>query len=568
MKKLSFVLFFFTSVFCEKQAELPRYLPSTHVDDVVENFLSNQDSLEKIKKVSQNRLIRDILGRLSKDTSIYVMKEVFLEKKLPVGIIDLTPRKKQSEFALEIQRNQNGDIFIYLNGKPISLEEYHKIVRATEVLKKDPFIRHDTLTAQEIKSLISGPKPVHVFYEKKVSIKYDEVNYPYSVIFGFTGVNGMHSVGAKGSGVGLFFEEGCPFSSVLNENYFIQSGDCLNPDMHATWGAKLLQLTAPEAMVVNFVKSGSNVVNSIVELNGNRFNPPLEIGSYAWHIDGTVCSNAIYCYGDEELDEHIYNDRLIYFIAAGNMSNVGDDVFVGSPGKALNAITVGAVSPNTDEYFNRSKWKNSEIGNQKPEIANYTDFNLGSLGNFNGTSASTIYSAAIAANVLSRDSNLKRHPEIIKSMFLMNATIPIGNAATHDSDDWFSVASKLPYFSINESFRYRSWSGPNAYFFNDNEEILFVESGISYGQHCRAAISWLTSGLYAGEYKMLAQDIDLYVYQGTTEPIASSTSAYNPFEVVDFTTQSSSNLTFKIKRFANSYSDDVVLGFTMKCDNE
>lgn len=102
MKKLSFVLFFFTFVFCEKQAELPRYLPSTHVDDVVENFLSNQDSLEKIKKVSQNRLIRDILGRLSKDTSIYVMKEVFLEKKLPVGIIDLTPRKKQSEFALEV----------------------------------------------------------------------------------------------------------------------------------------------------------------------------------------------------------------------------------------------------------------------------------------------------------------------------------------------------------------------------------------------------------------------------------------------------------------------------------
>ena len=77
----------------------------------------------------------------------------------------------------------------------------------------------------------------------------------------------------------------------------------------------------------------------------------------------------------------------------------------------------------------------------------------------------------------------------------------------------------------------------------------------------------MTSGQYAGQYKLLAQDIDLFVYQGTTL-ITSSESAHNPFEVIDFNTQSNTDLRFEIKRYANSYSDDVVLGFTMRCDNE
>ena len=148
----------------------------------------------------------------------------------------------------------------------------------------------------------------------------------------------------------------------------------------------------------------------------------------------------------------------------------------------------------------------------------------------------------------------------------MNATEPIVNGNTYDDDDWFSVSSNLPYFKINNGLRYRWWSGSNLNVFDNNEKIIFYESGISSGQHCRAAISWLTSGSYAGQYKFLAQDIDLYVYQGTTESISSSISAYNPFEVVDFTTQSSADLKFEIKRFANSQSDDVVLGFTMRCD--
>lgn len=570
-----FVFLLSLSLFGKQMLDLPRYQPLTRVDDDVLNFLKEQDSISKksMNRVVKNKTTRDILGRLSKDTSIYVLRENLIEKKLPVGIIDLNQRNKKDGDAIEFYRNQKGDKFIRLNGKEIFFEDYRKIVQ----MKADwnekewttkPFIRYENLTAQEIRNLIFGSQPVYVFLQKKLYKRYDDSYYHYSFIFGYTGVDGMHSVGAKGSGVGLFFEEDhCPDVSELNISYFDQFGSCSITGLHATKVAKLLQLTAPEAMVCNFIGNDSGVVPTVANY-ANQYNPKLEIGSYSWHYIDTPWADSVYSYTDQNLDQHIYEKRLIYFVAAGNMAN-SDDVYVGSPGKALNAITVGAVHPHTGQYIDYSKWKNSELRNQKPEIANYTNFAFDSpsLGHLTGTSASTPYSAAIAANILSVDTNLKRHPEVIKSIYLVNATIPIsGN--THDEDDFYSVSSSLPYFDVNESFLYRWWSGPNDAFFDSNEKIVFTETGVVSGVQCRAAISWLTSGSYAGVYKSLAQDIDLFVYQGSTNPIGSSQSIYNPFEVVSFTTQSSADLRFEIKRFANSQSDDIALGFTMRCDNE
>ena len=474
-----------------------------------------------------------------------------------------------------VHRNQNGDRFVRLNENEVPLDKFHKVVqtnaeRRKNELKKMPFIRYESLTAKEIKTLLSGSKPIHIFMRKNLSMKYDENYYDYHIVFNYTGVDGMHSVGAKGNGVGLFFEEGCPDASVINQNFFIQFDSCTSPSSHATKVARLLQLTAPEATVVNFTGFGQSSLSVVAAVDNyaDLFNPKLEIGSYSWHYDNSPCENDSYCVADQDLDQHIYENRLIYFVAAGNMDDV-NDISVGSPGKALNAITVGAVNSHTGAYINQSKWENSEIGNQKPEIANYTNIDLDfSYGWINGTSASTPYSAAIAANVLSIDSGLKRHPEVIKAMFLMNATIPISDGYSYDSDDWTYVSSKLPYFDVNVAFRYRWWSGPNASFFNNDDKIIFTETGVSSGQHCRAAISWLTSGLYAGVYKMLAQDIDLYVYQGSTNPIASSANSLNPFEVVDFITQSNADLRFEIERYANSLSDNVILGFTMRCVND
>ena len=578
MKKIFLIIILLSlTAFGEKTRYLPQYQPETQVDDDVLAFL-NQDSLrlENVKRFVRNKTTRDILGRLSRDTTIYVLREEIVEKRIPVGIVDLALRNKQDENSIEFYRNQNGDKFVRLNGNEISLDEFHKIdqmnAERKREMRRESFVRFENMTAQQIRELINDPKPVRIFLKKELSRKIDEGYVPYSYIFAYTGVNGMHTVGAKGNGVGLFFEEpDCPDNvAVLNVYKFNQFDSCITPGSHATKVAKLMQLTAPEAMVVSFVGFGSSSLSvvSAVDNYANHFSPKLQIGSYSWHYNASPCTGNAYCIVDQDLDQHVYEDRLIYFVAAGNMDD-SSDVYVGSPGKALNAITVGAVNPHTGAYTSYSKWKNSEIGNQKPEIANYTNFYFdGTLGHMNGTSASTPYSAAIAANVLSVDSALKRHPEVIKSMFLVSATIPIVGGDTYDNDDWYSISSNLPHFDLNDMYRYRWWSGGNSSFFDNDEKIVFWETGVAAGKHCLAAISWLTSGSYAGFYKMLAQDIDLYVYQGSDNPIAVSSTAINPYEVVDFYTQSNANLKFEIRRFVNSQSDDVILGFAMRCDND
>ena len=74
--------------------------------------------------------------------------------------------------------------------------------------------------------------------------------------------------------------------------------------------------------------------------------------------------------GDRDLDDFIYANDIASFVAAGNQTSSTGSFYVTTPGKALNAITVGGVYPFTNNYETFSRWKNSEIENQKPEIKN------------------------------------------------------------------------------------------------------------------------------------------------------------------------------------------------------
>ena len=131
--------------------------------------------------MSQKGVVRDILGRLSKDTTIYVLREELVRnRKISVGIVDLTMRNKNEDLAIEFQKTQDGRKIVHINGKEVSLEDYETVIKERMKQKNEPFIRYDKLTAQEIKNLISGSKPVHVFMQKDPLVRLD------NVVLGFT----------------------------------------------------------------------------------------------------------------------------------------------------------------------------------------------------------------------------------------------------------------------------------------------------------------------------------------------------------------------------------------------
>lgn len=132
------------------------------------------------------------------------------------------------------------------------------------------------------------------------------------------------------------------------------------------------------------------------------------------------------------MDNYIYNTLVTEIVNAGNYTNNNEQTepSIQDPGKALNAITVGAVSPlmANNSYGIRgfkhesySKCINSNIGNSKPEVLNVSgiDIPMGSPYNFiGGTSASTPLTAALVANLMSQHPFYKGHPEMAKAVLL------------------------------------------------------------------------------------------------------------------------------------------------------
>lgn len=546
----------------------PTYLPPLELKSQASNdvlaFLNEQKQAPDtiIKKGSA----RDILGRIKKSSNngkneaYYVMRP---QRTLDVHISPIQASREIQPISGRFEINGNGEKKYWLDGNRISEDDYFRNVenRREEFVPVQQY--QASLSASEIETLLNGPEPVYIDIVRKPIL--DSYTL-YTTIFGYSEITShAHANGYKGQGIGVFFNDGgCSDPVGYNSGYYVLLNTCSNGiQMHPTAVAKTISATAPLATLYAYDGLGIGFLSS---LNMDAHNPTIEISSHSWHF---LPSNGVYSGNDKDVDNYIYNNRLISFYAAGNISSSDTTDFVGSPGLALNTIAVGAVNPSDNNYVSYSKWKNSNIGNQKPEMANYTDFYFPNInidvwnGYFNGTSASTPYTAGIFADLLSQYGFFKRHPELVKAWIVSSEKIPIGNASGHDLDNNSEAARGIiRYSSVAWNHRYRYWSGSNSCCFDNNNKITFAETNIASSTHYRIAIAWLTSGDYVISNNSISQDIDLRVYQNGTL-LESSVSAQNPFEVVDFTTTSNADLTIEIYRYANSGSDNVILGYTL-----
>jgi hypothetical protein len=195
-------------------------------------------------------------------------------------------------------------------------------------------------------------------------------------------------------------------------------------------------------------------------------------------------------------------------------------------------------------------------------MAMFTDINMGSYGNINGTSAATPLAAGLATNLLSNYTNKYWHgqPAAVKANLIVGEELEIKDARDFDKDNW-RVAQKIPTYSSINSFWYSRWWN----FGNDflNSDLIFTENVPEAGTY-KIAIAWLSSGNYILSNKRLPQDIDLSVSQGGRTLY--STSANNPFEVLEFDNVTPSvPLTIRIYRYDNpGKTDHVLLGYAIR----
>lgn len=544
---------------------------TSRMSNSVKKFVEAQKSNAQKRKVS---LKSDVLGRrggAQKGSLDYAIKDSDVQK-MKVVINDV----KTNDIPLptvsgryEFNPNTNQKAY-WLNGTKVSESEYLSKAEKREKKYNDSkktFVSPRTayLTASEIEKELASSETKYITEYKEVepNLSYGSQDYrDYSYILQKSGVTSYaHNNGVKGRGVGVYYNEGgCPPLSYVNTSYYTRLGTCPGYATHVIGVTRVLQTTAPEAMIY-----GIDGVN--YPTNVSSYAQPIMIGSQSWSF---VLDDNGYTSYDAVMDNYIYTNRVVEFVAAGNG---GRQSYIGSPSRALNAISVGAVSPVDNMYVSYSSSKNSIALNDKPEVANYTSFRFPGdasytvsgktyNGTFNGTSAATPFMAGMTANMLSQHHFLWWHPEVVKALLIAGSK-SVENP-DYDVDGSSRFLAGIPHYSSftwSDAYRWRFWQGENNSNFDSNKEIVFTEYSIQKGKHYRLAISWLTSGEYALANKNVAQDIDLSVWQNGTR-IKNSASAKNPYELVDFVAPEAGSIEVRIKRFANrSTSEKVILGY-------
>lgn len=541
----------------DKVSYLPPYEPHSSVSPKVMEFL---ESSSRLKIMSNSSGISfDILGRKSKQNGyINSVMQILRQVKMDVFVLYLNIPEKDGRTIFAEYRYENGTAQYWLNGESISETDYFNSVESNA-----PFFSFGykaSLTAEEINALLNGSEPVYIS-----EIMEAEDAAVYTQILDTTRVSTWaFANGYNGSGIGVYMaEKGCPKTSIINTANFVQNSACVDGiTKHATSMVRIFQTTAPNAVLYQYQREENPNISSL--------NPQVEIGFHSY----SVTDDPSYDAKDMLLDNFIYLNDITSFVAAGNQPSSSGSFYVTTPGKAFNAITVGGVYPFTNNYETASRWKNPQIGHQKPEIATYDYFSFPNDANFvddngetyngtvQGTSAATAFSAGVMADVFHQHPFFKHHPEMAKALMITGSTKVIGNATSHDLDNSSIAAHGIPlYEDLGWNTRSRYWRGTNSCCFT-GDSIVFTESNIVQGKRYRIAIAWLIPGYYVLSNNNISQDIDLYVMQGSAT-LAYSISAKNPFEVVDFYANSNSDLKIRIKRYANSGTGNVVLGYNM-----
>lgn len=557
----------------KKDSKISTERPS-RMGESVKKFVNAQKAAKQIKKVS---IKSDLLGR-SRNSSLNYEIDVAAQQKMKVVVSDI----KAEHVDLETETGSFdysasvGAKNYELNGVKMTESQFQKKAdksrkkqRKNRRVFKSPRVEY--LTASEIEKEVSSNENVYVSEYK--GIKFDALEFGedrYLEDFYIRTQSGIDNYawnkGFFGQDVGIYYnEQGCVPGSFVNPLHFTQLNDCPNGvSTHAIGVARVLQSTTGEAHIY-----GS--ADIIYPEDPDQYPVPIYIGSQSW---GYVYEYPYYCEADAIMDNYIYEYGVAQFVAAGNDYRYA---FVSTPARSMNAVAVGAVSPIDYKYMVYSSSRNGYARNDKPEVANFTNFYFHRdrhysdpdghdyNGRFNGTSAATPYTAGMAALLLSQYPSLKWHPEMLKTAMLVGSTRDVGNPG-YDYDGTGVFKAGIPMYdklSSSPLFRNRYWAGANNSNFDATGKIRFTESKIQKGKRYRVAISWLSSGEFVMLNQVIPQDIDLEIRQNGAV-VASSESGRNPFELVDFVAPNSGEIEVVITRYRNSSSsENVKLGYSI-----
>lgn len=402
-------------------------------------------------------------------------------------------------------------------------------------------------------------------YVERLNVASSEVRAP-SVHFAAGGVTGA---GAK-----VAIVEGgraCPSNPALTIVATRVAGGSIST--HTTGVASCVDKIAPNVQIVsaNAADFTSNTTNVTTQMPGS-------VAAVSWAVgQGAQIMNLSYGAGapgstvssfDKYLDYVARNNAKTIAIACGNSG-----AFAGDPGAGFNTLAVGAFHDNNSSLWSGetmgafSSWQNPSTGLETPQVAAPgVSLDMGTCTNgysgygASGTSFSSPITAGIAALCVSKNASLGSWPEAIRAIVMATAWHNIEGATRLSSKDGAGGVDALAAFRVvargrDVGFDYGTVTPAS---FNASGLYTAHSAYVSAGQRVRVCLAFdsiVSSGPTYGSDALQA-DLDLYVYNPAGGLIATSTSAIQPFEIVDFTATTSGYYTVRIKKYSMSSASE------------
>ena len=563
-------------------------------------------------KAQQKKVVlkNDVLGRKIKkgqlqDSTVYIIKDE-AEPRMEVTVTDLTVEDVDIEPLGPAQYSYNDktkEEQFWLNGKKIDKKTFFKKTEDWENrrAKKQKPLRSPYkayLTPSEIESKLLSSKDIYIDTDEPTETAnfatYTSGNYStylatYEEALTISQLNYAFAYGDKGKDIGIYYmDQGCADGRYIPFSSLHKAMECNRKNQaHATYVTQLLQHYAPEAFIYGY--DSKNIYKKGGPDNPTlSFSPKIYIGSISTGLGDGKKFTKNYESTDAALDNYIYETGVMTFVNAGNFNpDLQSERTIHSPGKAANAITVGAYNPYpffingvaTYIYEPYSNYINANVGasysekkNRKPEIMNLGNFTFSNIDVtdciYCGTSYSTPFTAAMAADLLTRHPFFQGHPEMIKPVFL---TATLGNTYNDIDTDGGAVPG-VPTYAIMALNKTYSGYWPKAKeqtLFKDangnKKELNMTISGVVAGEKYKLAISWLMKGSTIKILKKLPVNLGLIVDQdGKTLSGIIPTNFDHQYLLTSFTVPKSGSIKIRIICYSNDAPDDAIgVGYHM-----
>ena len=259
----------------------------------------------------------------------------------------------------------------------------------------------------------------------------------------------------------------------------------------------------------------------------------------------------------KKLDNYIYDNRTVEILGAGNSfgKSTGD---LSGDAYAVNAITVGALDPFTDQPTPYSANNKTKYGDGdwscKPEMYNYSNFHINDylrtytssktsyniLPYYDGTEASAAITAGMVSDMLSVNEFYRWHPEVVKAVALngtynTHSKVPMYNHFVFDQKDVNNIHHSYYFIGdVNTLMKeYDDYDCPNSDIGcgKGKKEIRLVFDkydlvGMFYQDDLDgfvASIAWLNSGNDVYNLGKLPQNFEMEIYH---QPAGSTLVSY------------------------------------------